>query len=139
MVVHVGQRDIAVKLDRVDVPRTRERARIGSRTSSSQQRGLSEPARVVRHKLGLSADRSPALRALLSRLAAEQTPGGRPDLYQQNLTTGEVQPMEIDQRRFAKLRDDLDELISGIERGDFSPRPSPNTCNACPFLFVCPT
>ncbi|HEX6817603.1 MAG TPA: ATP-dependent helicase [Ktedonobacterales bacterium] len=139
VVVHVGQRDIAVKLDRVDVPRTRERARIGSRTSSSQQRGLSEPARVVRHKLGLSADRSPDLRALLYRLAAEQTPGGRPDLYQQNLTTGEVQPMEIDQRRFAKLRDDLDELISGIERGDFSPRPSPNTCNACPFLFVCPT
>ena len=139
VVVHVGQRDIAVKLDRVDVPRTRERARVTPRSSSSPGREPPEPARVVRHKLGLGQDRSPDLRALLYRLAAEQTAGGRPDLYQQNLTTGEVQPMEIDQRRLAKLRDDLDELITGIERGDFSPRPSPNTCNSCPFLFVCPT
>lgn len=140
VVVHVGERDIAVKLDRVEVPSTRGRVRRGARSTAGQTRDLlAEPARVVRHKLGVSQDRSPDLRALLYRLAAEQTPGGRPNLYQQNLTTGEVQPLEIDQRRLAKLRDDLDELITGIERADFAPRPSPNTCNACPFLFVCPT
>jgi CRISPR/Cas system-associated exonuclease Cas4 (RecB family) len=139
VLVRVGGRDIAVKLDRVDMPTSRERVRAGRRPPARPTGQLPEPARVVRHKLGLSQERSPDLRALLYRLAAEQAPGERPDVFQQNLTTGEVQPLEIDQRRLTKLRDDLDELITGIERGDFSPRPSPNVCNSCPFLFVCPT
>ena len=139
VLVRVRDRNIAVNLDRVDELSSRAPARAATRQVARSTQQTGEPARVVRHKLGLSQDRGPDLRALLYRLAAEQAPGGRANLYQQNLTTGEVQPMEIDQRRLAKLYDDLDELITGIERGEFAPRPTPNNCNSCPFLFICPT
>ncbi|HEV2404339.1 MAG TPA: PD-(D/E)XK nuclease family protein, partial [Ktedonobacterales bacterium] len=135
--VRVHEHDIAVSLDRVEVARTWTRSAGGEQRFATRQR--EEPARVVRHKLGLGKDQGPDLRALLYRLAATQSHGEQVDLYQQNLTTGAVEPIDFDQRRLTKLYDELDEIIAGIERGDFAARPNPMTCNACPFLLICPT
>jgi CRISPR/Cas system-associated exonuclease Cas4 (RecB family) len=135
--VRVHEHDIAVSLDRVEAARTWTRSAGAEQRVATRQR--EEPARVVRHKLGLGKDQGPDLRALLYRLAATQSHGEQVDLYQQNLTTGAVEPIDFDQRRLTKLYDELDEIIAGIERGDFAARPNPMTCNACPFLLICPT
>ena len=136
--VHVGDRDIQVSLDRVEHAPAPARALSTQRRKAAPPAAETEPRRVVRHKLGLAQDRAPDLRALLYRLAAEQTVGARADLLQQNLTTGEVLPLQIEPRRLSKLQEDLDELITGIEREEFAPTPSPTLCQSCPFLFVCP-
>ena len=135
--VRVHEHDIAVSLDRVEMARTHAQRSGGDQRVATRPR--EEPARVVRHKLGLGRDQGPDLRALLYRLAATQTLGEQVDLYQQNLTTGAVEPIDFDQRRLARLYDELDEIIAGIERGDFAARPNPMTCNSCPFLLICPT
>jgi CRISPR/Cas system-associated exonuclease Cas4 (RecB family) len=135
--VRVHEHDITVSLDRVEAARTWTRSAGAEQRVATRQR--EEPARVVRHKLGLGKDQGPDLRALLYRLAAIQSHGEQVDLFQQNLTTGAVEPIDFDQRRLTKLYDELDEIIAGIERGDFAARPNPMTCNACPFLLICPT
>jgi CRISPR/Cas system-associated exonuclease Cas4 (RecB family) len=92
----------------------------------------------VRHRLGNGNPAKPDLHALLYTLAAQKSGAGAPQLYSHNLTTGELDQVTLDERKLVKLREELDSVLEGIERGFYPPRPDPTTCQSCPFLLVCP-
>lgn len=157
LTVRVNGREITVTLDRVDhrnvemphrangarrhaaaPPDAHEPAR-GSEGFRQPARA-SEPVRIVRHRLGKGNSASQAdLRTLFYKLAADSGAAGqRAELVQHNLTTGEVEPMKLDERKLAKLRDSLDVVLEGMERGHYPARPDPAICATCPFLLICP-
>lgn len=149
VVVHVGEREIAVTLDRVEGSAgsrsARESTGAGSGQISTQRernrprRADAQPVRFVRHKLGSARAAQADLRALFYALAAEQHVLGSPaEVYDHNLTTGEMERVTLNPRKVAKLREDLDELLEGIKSGSYPARPDPNMCLNCPFLFICP-
>lgn len=157
LMVRVNGRDINVTLDRIDSrnveppqrangarrhtappPDAQEIAR-GSKEFQQPAR-TSEPVRIVRHRLGKGNGASQAdLRTLFYKLAADSGAAGpRAELVQHNLTTGEVEPMKLDERKLAKLRDNLDAVLEGMERGHYPAKPDPAMCSTCPFLLICP-
>ncbi|MGZ6390755.1 MAG: 3'-5' exonuclease, partial [Ktedonobacterales bacterium] len=149
VVVRVGEREITVTLDRVEGQATSRIAyESGSNTSghasARRERGRmrqadAQPVRFVRHKLGSARAAQADLRALFYALAAEQKVIGSPaEVYDHNLTTGEIERVTLNPRKVAKLREDLDELLEGINSGIYPARPDPNMCLNCPFLFICP-
>ncbi|MGZ3667673.1 MAG: PD-(D/E)XK nuclease family protein, partial [Ktedonobacterales bacterium] len=149
VVVRVGEREITVTLDRVEGQATSRIAyESGSKTSghasARRERGRmrqadAQPVRFVRHKLGSARAAQADLRALFYALAAEQKVIGSPaEVYDHNLTTGEIERVTLNPRKVAKLREDLDELLEGINSGIYPARPDPNMCLNCPFLFICP-
>lgn len=150
VVVHVGGREIAVTLDRIEGSAgSRRIAQEGGgaasgRVSAQRERGRArqadaQPVRFVRHKLGSAKAAQADLRALFYALAAEQNVLGSPaEVYDHNLTTGEMERVTLNPRKVAKLREDLDELLEGINSGIYPARPDPNMCLNCPFLFICP-
>jgi DNA helicase II / ATP-dependent DNA helicase PcrA len=133
--VQVRGRELSIVLDRV------ERG-VAAGTSGGGEMGAepvpSAPMRLVRHRLGTSNPGKPDLHALLYTLAAQKSGAGAPELYSHNLTTGELDQVMLDERKLAKLREELDSVLEGIERGYFPPRPDPAICQSCPFLLVCP-
>ena len=97
------------------------------------------PLRYVRHRLGRGATGPADLRALLYALAAEQERrASAPELYQHNLTTGELERVRIDPKRRERLRDELTQVLAGMARGEYPAKPEPVMCQGCPFLLVCP-
>ncbi len=149
VVVRVGEREIAVTLDRVEgssgsrallerngrgpgqAPAQRERSRV--------RQADAQPVRFVRHKIGSPKAAQADLRALFYALAAEQNGTGKPaEVYDHNLTTGEMERVTLNPRKAAKLREDLDDLLEGIKSGSYPARPDPNMCLNCPFFFICP-
>ncbi len=154
VVVRVGGREIEVTLDRVEGERTVPEPRGGVRApiaadvappdaapADAQPISTRAPVRFVRHRLGRGpATASPAdLRSLLYALAAEQDRRTAPaELYQHNLTTGELERVRLDPKRQQRLRESLVEALAGMESGAYPARPDPITCQACPFLLVCP-
>jgi UvrD-like helicase C-terminal domain/PD-(D/E)XK nuclease superfamily len=156
VLVRVGGRTIEVTLDRVEgeapggerrpgIPRTPVAADAAPRDAQPADAvpvPVPAPIRFVRHRLGRSASTqtTPAdLRALLYAMAAEQERRAAPaELYQHNLTTGELERVQLDPRRQARLRDTLIETLAGIESGAYPARPDPLTCQSCPFLLICP-
>ncbi|GEM_PF-205724 len=96
------------------------------------------PVRIVRHRLGRSSAGKPDLHALFYALAAQQSGAATAEFYSHNLTTGELERVTLDERKLAKLREELDTLLDGIESGFYPPKPDPATCQNCPFLLICP-
>jgi hypothetical protein len=133
--VQVRGRELRIVLDRV------ERG-AGAATAGSTEVGAGSmppaPTRLVRHRLGTSNPGKPDLHALLYSLAAQKSGAGAPELYSHNLTTGELDQVTLDERKLAKLHEELDSVLDGIDRGFFPPRPDPGICQSCPFLLVCP-
>ena len=128
--IQVRGRELSVVLDRV------ERG-----AEATAPAGTTMPVRLVRHRLGNSNNLGkPDLHALFYALAAEAQQGDtRPtELYSHNLTTGEVERVILDDRKLARLREELDTALEGIESGFYPPRPDPNICPSCPFLLICP-
>ncbi|HEX6800371.1 MAG TPA: UvrD-helicase domain-containing protein [Ktedonobacterales bacterium] len=148
VLIHVGVREIEVTLDRVEAPREALVAANGNAGgegvdgAGAQVRRrageTAEPVRFVRHRMGRGNGSPADLRTLLYVLAAEQQSHAAPQVVQHNLTTGELEPVPLDGRRLARLRDDLGNLLAGIESGNYPARPDPNTCQGCPFLLICP-
>jgi CRISPR/Cas system-associated exonuclease Cas4 (RecB family) len=128
--IQVRGRELSVVLDRV------ERG-----TRAADTAGTSTPVRLVRHRLGNSNNLGkPDLHALFYALAAEAERGDTraTELYSHNLTTGEVERVILDDRKLARLREELDTALEGIDSGFYPPRPDPNICPNCPFLLICP-
>jgi hypothetical protein len=133
--VQVQGRELSIVLDRVERGAAAEASgntEVGTGSVSTA------PMRLVRHRLGTSNPGKPDLHALLYTLAAQESGAGTPELYSHNLTTGQLDQVTLDERKLAKLREELDSALEGIERGFFPPRPDPAICQSCPFLLVCP-
>ena len=133
--VQVRGREVSIVLDRVErgaVAGNPGGSEVGARSRSTA------PLRLVRHRLGNGNPAKPDLHALLYTLAAQKSGAGAPQLYSHNLTTGELDQVTLDERKLVKLREELDSVLEGIERGFYPPRPDPTTCQSCPFLLVCP-
>jgi superfamily I DNA/RNA helicase/Zn-dependent peptidase ImmA (M78 family)/CRISPR/Cas system-associated exonuclease Cas4 (RecB family) len=142
--VQVGERDVAITVDRVefggDMASSGSAMRRASTRTSEKSPGKAQgqPVRFVRHRLGRGAG-APDMRSLLYTLAAEQRGAAVPaQLYQHNLTTGELERVTLDRRKLTKLREELDAALDGLARGDYAPHPDPATCQSCPFLLICP-
>jgi hypothetical protein len=133
--VQVRGRELSVVLDRVE--RGPSAGTSGNTPVGAGSTGAA-PMRLVRHRLGTSNPGKPDLHALLYTLAAQKSGAGAPELYSHNLTTGELDQVMLDERKLAKLHEELDSVLEGIERGFFPPRPDPTICQSCPFLLVCP-
>lgn len=133
--VRMGQRDIAVTLDRVERTLQREAAHGGGPRSPGAE---PQPVRFVRHRLGSGGSNDPDLRTLFYSLAAEQGKGAPVEIVNHNLTTGELEPVTLDPRKLARLREQVGELLADMESGIYPPRPDPMTCQNCPFLLICP-
>jgi CRISPR/Cas system-associated exonuclease Cas4 (RecB family) len=133
--VQVRGRELRIVLDRVE-----RGAGAATAGSTEVDAGSMPPAptRLVRHRLGTSNPGKPDLHALLYSLAAQKSGAGAPELYSHNLTTGELDQVTLDERKLAKLHEELDSVLDGIDRGFFPPRPDPGICQSCPFLLVCP-
>ena len=148
--VRVGEHQLSVILDRVEHGASAGDSASGppkisssptNRRGKSPQRNNavpSVPVRLVRHHLGNNSLGKPDLHALFYALAAEQSGGTAPELYSHNLTTGEVDRVILDARKVARLREELDTVLEGIESGFYPPHPDPNICQSCPFLLICP-
>jgi CRISPR/Cas system-associated exonuclease Cas4 (RecB family) len=79
------------------------------------------------------------LRSLLYELAAQQSANPtRPEIQQQNLTTGETGSIRLDGRNLTRLRERLNELLAGMRGGVYPPKPDPMVCPTCPFFLICP-
>jgi DNA helicase II / ATP-dependent DNA helicase PcrA len=147
--VQVRGRELSVVLDRVergiagDSPDSPVGEPNGAsvherRAAGRGKSGASVPLRLVRHRLGNNGVGKPDLHALFYALAAQQGGSQSTELYSHNLTTGELDRVVLDERKIAKLHDELDSILEGIESGYFPPRPDPNLCASCPFLLICP-
>ncbi|MFI5275058.1 MAG: PD-(D/E)XK nuclease family protein, partial [Ktedonobacterales bacterium] len=150
VVLRVNGREIELTLDRVEGERSAEsagRTRRPPLVADAATQGpsdalatpLPEPVRFVRHRLGGSRPVPADLRALLYALAAEQErQPAAPELFQHNLTTGELERVRIDPRRRERLRDELTQVLAGMESGEYPAKPEPAMCAGCPFLLICP-
>jgi superfamily I DNA/RNA helicase len=150
--IQVGSRTIEVTVDRVEgaeasrqraggwIPGAADAAPSDAIGADALAAPTPAPARFVRHRLGRgSGGAPPDLRALLYALAAEQERRGAPaELFQHNLTTGELERVWLDSRRLARLRGELVEALAGMESGIYPARPDPSSCPNCPFLLICP-
>jgi DNA helicase-2/ATP-dependent DNA helicase PcrA len=153
--VRVGGRTIEVLLDRVEgderagadrlpaggrAPRAADAAPADGVAGDALAMPAPAPVRFVRHRLGRGGTGAPPdLRALLYLLAAEQERrGAPPELFQHNLTTGELERVQLDAKRLARLRDELAKALAGMESGQYPARPDPAICSTCPFLLICP-
>lgn len=137
VLIHVGEREIEVTLDRVEASEAIVPAAAG-RNGRAREASGAQPARFVRHRVGGSGAAQPDLRTLLYVMAAEQQSQATPELFQHNLSTGALDRVPLDGRKLSRLRDELGSLLAGIESGVYPARPDPNTCQSCPFLLICP-
>ncbi|MGH2516806.1 MAG: PD-(D/E)XK nuclease family protein, partial [Ktedonobacterales bacterium] len=142
--VQVGEQEVLVTLDRVEHRGAGNGSQRWAGRNTPAQREHGEhaddtPVRIVRHRIGRAEMETADLRALLYELAAQQTANPvRPELQQQNLTTGEVRTMRLDGRKVTRLRERLDELLVGMRGGEYPPKPDPMVCPTCPFFLICP-
>jgi superfamily I DNA/RNA helicase/Zn-dependent peptidase ImmA (M78 family) len=150
--VRAAGHEIAVTLDRVEGSADGRTAAAGTAagtgeiqtsaprigTTASTASPAPFPTRLVRHRLGHGGSTQADLRQLLYTLAAEQGLAAPAELYTHNLTTGEMERVELDRRKLIRLHEELDQTLDGIRRRIYAPRPDPNTCQSCPFLLICP-
>ncbi|HLJ81456.1 MAG TPA: 3'-5' exonuclease, partial [Ktedonobacterales bacterium] len=142
--VRVGEQDVIVTLDRVEHQGARNGNGHGDGTRGRAARKAAmgdgePPVRIVRHRIGRGEMEHADLRALLYELAAQQSASpARPELQQQNLTTGEMGSIRLDGRKLDRLRERLDELLAGMRGGVYPPKPDPMVCPTCPFFLICP-
>ncbi|WP_269514476.1 ATP-dependent helicase [Brevundimonas subvibrioides] len=73
--------------------------------------------------------------ALLRRGAAQRYPGCRVSVEAYYPATNEAAPMEAG--KDDKLLGEYTDAITGIERGEFHPKPDPQRCPGCPCYFIC--
>ena len=116
--VQVRGRELSVVLDRV------ERGVAGDSPDSPDS---SVPLRLVRHRLGNNGVGKPDLHALFYALAAQQGGTQSAELYSHNLTTGELDRVVLDERKIAKLHEELNSILEGIESGYFPPDLTPTS------------
>ncbi|HEY7827669.1 MAG TPA: ATP-dependent DNA helicase [Candidatus Limnocylindrales bacterium] len=65
--------------------------------------------------------------------------GRLPDAVQLSfLESGQVGRAQVDERRLAKGRAQIEAAASGIRARDFEPRPDPLACSYCAFREICP-
>ncbi|HLZ20783.1 MAG TPA: ATP-dependent helicase [Ktedonobacterales bacterium] len=136
--VRVGDQEVTVTLDRVE-HRDGPDGTNGRASRTARARGEEAPIRIVRHRIGRAEMEQADLRTLLYELAAQQSASpARPELQQQNLTTGETGSIRLEGRKLERLRERLDELLAGMRGGAYPPKPDPMVCPTCPFFLICP-
>ncbi len=99
-----------------------------------------QPTKFVRTRLGKSKSKPEAgMRELLYLHARRQHHAGQDvSLETHNLSTGERHEIKVTSRKEHSLLSELEQVVQGIERHDFTPRPDPRTCSMCPFALICP-
>jgi hypothetical protein len=128
---------VAVTLDRVE--RLPREAAAGERIRRAGHGESPQPVRIVRHRFGRNAAGStPDLRTLFYSLAAEQGYAATAEIVTHNLSTGELEAVEPNSKKLARLREEVDELLGEMQSGVYPARPDLQTCQSCPFLLICP-
>src|SRR5258706_2316866 len=137
--VRVGQREVAVTLDRVERLPREAPAATGQRGRPVAREATPQPVRIVRHRFGRNAaGAAPDVRTLFYSLAAEQGYAATAEVVTHNLSTGELEAVEPNSKKLARLREEVDALLGEMQSGVYPARPDPQTCQSCPFLLICP-
>ncbi|MDQ2906968.1 MAG: UvrD-helicase domain-containing protein [Chloroflexota bacterium] len=101
----------------------------------------SQPVKFVRTRFGKrKQEPEPDTRELLyARLYRQQHPGQSIELHYDNLTTGEMTPIKLTEKREQSLYDKLEQSLTNLERHEYPATPSdPGRCPSCPFFLICP-
>jgi ATP-dependent DNA helicase UvrD/PcrA len=137
--VRVGQREVAVTLDRVERLPHETAAAAGQRGRQAARDTTQQPVRIVRHRFGRNAaGAAPDVRTLFYSLAAEQGYAAAAEVVTHNLSTGELEAVEPHSKKLVRLREEVDALLGEMQSGVYPARPDPQTCQSCPFLLICP-
>ncbi|HLI07899.1 MAG TPA: UvrD-helicase domain-containing protein [Ktedonobacteraceae bacterium] len=126
--VDIDGRTILVPVDRVE---------------AAQDYGQGEEKKPVRFvRTGFRKPREkPAVEAremLYARALRQHHPNQQLELHFHNLSTGEVVPIALTEKKEQKLYQDLVELILGMERHEYPINPDPFRCPTCPYFLICP-
>ncbi|MDQ2713961.1 MAG: UvrD-helicase domain-containing protein [Chloroflexota bacterium] len=122
--IEVAGRVIRVEVDRVD--------------GAAQ---ASQPVKFVRTRFGKrKQEPDPDTRELLyARVYRQQHPGPAIELHYDNLTTGEMTPIKLTEKREQSLYDKLEQSLGNLGRHEYPAAPSdPGRCPSCPFFLICP-
>jgi DNA helicase-2/ATP-dependent DNA helicase PcrA len=124
MQVDVAGRTVALSIDRVEQPKSKQGA-----TSVT----------FVRSRFGKRKEKPKAgLREFFYVQAARQLDHQRLDLLFHNLSTGETMPITLSPHFEQGMLKKIEESLQALERNEFPPRPDSFTCPSCPFFFICP-
>jgi DNA helicase-2/ATP-dependent DNA helicase PcrA len=101
----------------------------------------STPVRFVRTRFGKSKEKPTVeTRELLYILAHRQHhPEQSVELHSHNMSTDEVMPMKLTQKKEQSLRESIEQAIQGLQDNHYPAQPSqPARCPNCPFFWICP-
>lgn len=76
--------------------------------------------------------------ALYQRGAEQAYPGLKARVERLYLSTGQTEDAGLGTRSTKTRLDKYDSAITGIQRGEFSPKPDDHVCPRCPHYFICP-
>jgi superfamily I DNA/RNA helicase len=101
----------------------------------------STPVRFVRTRFGKSKEKPTVeTRELLYILAHRQHhPEQNVELHSHNMSTDEVMPMKLTQKKEQSLRESIEQAIQGLQDNHYPAQPSqPSRCPSCLFFWICP-
>lgn len=127
----IAGKTVHVTVDRVEAPVS---ASATSETTSAQ------PVKFVRTRFGKQKEKpTPETREFLyARAYRQQYAGQGIELHQHNLSTGEMVPMQLTEKKEQSLYDEVEAAIRGMERHEYPAKPDPFFCPSCPFFLICP-
>jgi superfamily I DNA/RNA helicase len=129
--------DLHIPLD-VDIASTTVRVTIDRVETTNQ---ASTPVRFVRTRFGKSKEKPTAdTRELLYILAYRQDhPGQSVELHSHNMSTDEVMPIKLTQKKEQSLYESVEQAIKGLQQNHYPAQPAqPLRCPSCPFFWICP-
>jgi CRISPR/Cas system-associated exonuclease Cas4 (RecB family) len=100
-----------------------------------------QPVRFVRARFGGRKDKPAAeTRELFYALAYRQHhPGQNLELHVHNMSTGEMMPLKLTDKKERSLYDGVSKAIQGLQQNQYPARPEqPRMCPTCPFFLICP-
>jgi CRISPR/Cas system-associated exonuclease Cas4 (RecB family) len=95
---------------------------------------------VVRHQLERRKEGRADIASYLTLLALRELSGdaAADTILDHQLANDTIARVTLSARQEARLREQVQEALAGIARGEFPARPDPRQCGACEFALICP-
>jgi DNA helicase II / ATP-dependent DNA helicase PcrA len=123
LVVDIAGKTIEVGIDRVEAPTENGESIKFVRTRFGKRKG--KPSATTREML-------------YARASRQHHPDRTIELQLHNMSTGEIYPITLTNKKEQSLYNELEEAIFGMERNEFPAKPDAIKCPGCPFFLMCP-
>jgi len=135
--VEIAGHTIHVPIDRVESANQGDASSQGSAAIGDGKNSV----KFVRTRYGKRRGKTPAeMRDLFYTLAYRQLYPGQPvELHSHNMSTGEVEPIKITDRKEKHLTAEVKQTIDGLESHAYPAQPEQAfLCPTCPYFLICP-